>query len=616
MCADTYGYAGRILKVDLGSQVVVIEKLDRDLRDRFLGGRGFGAKILYDMVSPGTPPLSAENILVLATGPLTGTSAPGSKLGVVSKSPLTRGYGDSVVGGHIGPEIKYAGYDVVVIEGRADKPVYLWIDDDHVEFRDASHLWGEGCFAAERRLKLELGERVQVLCIGPAGEKQVKIACIGHAFGRQAGRCGLGAVMGAKKLKAIVVRGSRGIRLAKPKAFQEKVLELRRQIVESPLAAPMHDFGTGGSTLEHNAAGCLPTRNFQSGFFDQAGAIGGEAMQSTTVVRHGACFGCTLACSKWSQVDNICIDGPEYETIGMLGSNCGIADLETIIRANYLCDDLGLDTISTGNIVAFATECYERGIISDRDTQGLVLSFGAEDSLLKLITMIGQREGVGDTLAEGVREASRQFGKGSDKFALHSKGLEQSAYETRAAVGQVLGYAVNDRGADHNRIWSWEFFVGNERYTTEAKAERVKQLQCSRSAPDIMGMCRFVSYYIDFAAYGELITAATGVEISSADVLHIAERVFNLTRVFNLREGFSREDDRPPARVFDEPVPDGPTKGARVERADYEKLLDQFYELSGWTKTGVPTLERLKELGLADIADDISRLRDDVARGS
>jgi len=602
-------YAGKVLKIDLSSQSTVEEPLDQDLRHRFLGGRGVGAKILYDSLAPGTDPLSPDNVIILATGPLTGTSAPGSKLSIISKSPATGGYGDSAIGGHIGPEIRYAGYDVVVIKGRSAEPVTLWINNDHVEFRDASHLWGQGTLATEKHLKNEFGEDAQVLCIGPGGEKLVKFACISHALGRQAGRTGMGALLGSKNLKAIVVRGDGGIRLADPEAFQEKIIKLRKQILKNSVAMHMHEFGTAGHILISNRDACLPTRNYQSGVFEHAEAISGETMQEQIVVRHRACFGCTLACSKLSRVEGLSIEGPEYETLAMLGANCGMGNLVAVVKANYLCNDLGIDTISTGNIIAFAIECYERGIISDEDTGGLALSFGDEKAYFELINMIGKREGIGDILAEGVREAAKRFGKGSERFAMHSKGLEQSAYETRAGAGQVLAYAVNDRGADHNRIWTGQFFVGEQRHMIEGKAEMVKRHQCTRSAPDIMGMCRFVSYHIDFDDYGALITAATGIKTSGADILQVAERTFNLTRVFNMREGFTRADDHAPARVLEEPLPDGPTRGAFVKRSDFEKMLDEFYEISGWDKTGTPTDAKLKELGLEDIVEDVQKLR-------
>ncbi|MFQ6015521.1 MAG: aldehyde ferredoxin oxidoreductase family protein [Anaerolineae bacterium] len=369
------------------------------------------------------------------------------------------------------------------------------------------------------------------------------------------------------------------------------------------------EFGTAGHILMSQEAGCLPTRNYQSGVFEQAEAISGEAMrESGLVVKNKACLGCTIGCGVWSRVGDLSVDGPEYETLAMLGSNCGIARLEAVARANWLCDDLGIDTISTGNIIAFTMECYERGIIGDEETGGLALRFGDETAYFRLMEMIARREGIGDILAEGVRQAARHFRKGAERIAMHSKGLEQSGYETRGGIGQVLGYAVVDRGADHNRIWSMGFFTGNRRYSPGGKAEMVKRIQCNRSAPDLMGQCRFVSYYVDFDDYATLITAATGRPSTGQDIRRTAERVFNLTRVFNIREGYTRADDHVPPRVFEEPVPDGPAAGHRVDRAEFEALLDEFYALSGWDRDGVPTQATLLALDLPDVAADLEAM--------
>lgn len=608
------GYVGKILAVDLSAEESTKVRLDKDLAYRFLGGRGFGAKLLYDELEAGTDPLSPSNMLILATGPLTGTSAPGSKLSIVSKSPLTGGYADSHVGGHIGPELKYAGYDVLTIKGKSDRPSLLWVDGPDVEVLDASDLWGKGALVAEKRIKEKLGQDIQVLCIGPGGERLVRFACICHASGRQAGRTGMGAVMGSKNLKAIAVRGVSGIRLVDPVAFQEKVLELRQQILENPVAMRFHELGTASHILEANEEACLPTRNYRTGVFEGARAISGEAAQAQVSVRHSACFGCTMACSKWSRDGDLIIEGPEYETLAMLGANCGIDSLPAVMRANQICDDYGIDTISTGNVVAFAIDCYQKGLISDDETDGLELEFGNQQAYFKLIDLIGKRQGVGDILARGVKRAARRFGPETERFAMHSKGLEQSGYETRGGVGQVLGYAVNDRGADHNRIWTNLFFVGEDRYDIEGKAAMVKHHQCSRSAPDILGVCRFVSYHIDFDDYGKLVEAATGGQMSGQDILEVAERVFNLTRVFNTKEGFTRKNDHVPPRVLEEPVPEGPTKGAYVDPEDFNQMLDEFYEISGWDEDGIPTEKKLIELDLPDVAADLARLRGTVER--
>lgn len=612
--ATKNGYVGRVLTIDLTTRSSEASDLPEDLASRFLGGRGFGAKLLYDLLPSETDPLSPENILILATGPLTGTAAPtGSKMSIISRSPATRGYGDSTIGGHIGPEIKFAGYDVVVLRGRASSPVTVSIHDDKVELLGASHLWGRGCFETEARIKENLGQETQVLCIGPAGENLVKVACIGHDFGRQAGRTGMGAVMGSKQVKAIAVRGSGSVPLYNATDFREQATALYRRLQELPSTKQWREGGTAEHVIMSNDVGCLPTRNFQSGWFEHAESISGELMRQTRFVKNKACFGCSVMCGTYCVIDEgpyagTRVDGPEYEILALLGSNCGVSNLDAVIRANYLCDDMGLDAISAGNIIAFAMECYERGIIDDATTGGLQLRFGNEPAYLGAIEAIARREGIGDTLAEGVRSAGGVFGKGSENFAMHAKGLEQSGYETRGGMGQVLGYAIVDRGSDHNRVWQMDFFVGDWN-TPEGKAALVKQSQIRRSTPDILGQCRFVSYSLELDDYAGLVCAATGRKWTGEDLARVTERVFNLTRVINGRFGFTRKDDSAPQRVFAEPVPDGPKKGSLVSRADFERMLDEFYAISGWGKDGIPADETLKMLDLAEVIPEAAKLR-------
>ncbi|MCL5257327.1 MAG: aldehyde ferredoxin oxidoreductase family protein [Chloroflexi bacterium] len=608
------GYIGRILTVDLTSRSSEVRDLPEDLASRFLGARGFGAKLLYDLLPPETDPLSADNLLILATGPLTGTASPtGSKLSIISRSPATRGYGDSTIGGHIGPEIKFAGYDVIILRGLASTPVTLSIEDNKVQFMDASALWGLGCFETESRIKDNLGEETQVLCIGPAGENLVNVACIGHDFGRQAGRTGMGAIMGSKKVKAIAVRGSGSIHLADPAEFRSQVSALYKRLQELPSTKQWREGGTAEHVIMSNEVGCLPTRNFQSGWFEHAESISGELMRQTRFVKNKACFGCSVVCGTYCVIDDgpyagTRVDGPEYEILALLGSNCGISNLDAVIRANYLCDDLGLDAISTGNIVAFAMECYERGIVDDSATGGQQLRFGNEPAYLWAIEAIAHREGIGDTLAQGVRSAAAVIGKGSESFAMHAKGLEQSGYETRGGMGQVLGYAIVDRGSDHNRVWQMDFFVGDWD-TPQGKAALVKQSQIRRSTPDILGQCRFVSYSLELDDYAALVSAATGKKRTGDDLALVTERVFNLTRVINGRFGFTRKDDSAPRRIFSEPVPDGPKKGSLVNPADFDSMLEEFYAISGWDNKGVPSDDTLMRLDLSDLIPEAAKLR-------
>ena len=601
------GYKGTILFVDLGKMKALRKSLRQDFARKYIGGRGFGARILYDEVKPHTDPTSPENLFIMATGPLTGTSAPGSKMSLIAKSPATGGYADSSIGGVLGPQMKFAGYDVIVVRGRSPKPIFLSVNNDAVEFRDASGLWGKTCSEAEDAIRKELGDaRVAIATIGPAGERSVTFACITHKGGRQAGRCGLGAVMGSKNLKAVAVQGDEQIDLAHPEAFNKTVQEARRLIAENP--SSFQKYGTAEHVLVSNEMGSLPTKNYRTGAFEAAQAISGETMFETIVDSSRGCFGCPVGCSKYSTVkqgphEGTAVEGPEYETIAMLGSNCGIGDIRTIAKANILCDELGIDTISTGNVVAFAMECYERGIITERDTGGIDLRFGNEEAFLHAIEMIGNREGLGDILSQGVRSAAEKFGSGSETFAMHTKGLEWSGYECRAALGQALGYAVVDRGADHNRIWCTDFFVSPDKSSPVTAAELAFKHQRSRSACDLLGICRFVSYQLNFDFYAQMFSEATGWQTSTEDIMKASEMVFNLTRLYNIREGFTREDDYVPPRCFEDPVPSGPTKGCSLKREQFNEALEKFYEISGWDRrTGVPLPGKLRELGLEELA--------------
>ena len=603
----TGGYKGTILTVDLRTRKTVTKPLRRDFASKYIGGRGFGARLLYDEVGPEVEPLSPENLLIMATGPLTGTTAPGSKMSFISKSPATYGYGDSSIGGILGPQMKFAGYDAVLVRGKSREPIFLFINGRSVEFRDASGLWGRGCIETEDSIKKELGESgAAVASIGPAGERLVSIACVTHKSGRQAGRCGMGAVMGSKNLKAVAIVGNEKIPLACPEAFSKAVGEARRVLAEKP--SSFQKMGTAEHVLGSYAVGSLPTRNYSSGSFENAEAISGETMYETIVDGSRACFGCPVGCSKYSTVkdgrhEGSAVEGPEYETIGMLGANCAIGDIRTVAKANALCDELGIDTISTGNVIGFAMECYERGIIGKENTGGIELRFGNEDAFLQAIEMIGRKEGLGEVLSQGVRTAAEKFGSGSEKFAMHSKGLEWSAYECRAALGQALGYAIVDRGADHNRIWTADFFGQARPLSPDKLAEIAFRNQCSRSAVDLLGVCRFVSYQLTWDLYARMVYEATGLEMSADSILKASEMVFDLTRLYNIREGFTREDDYVPPRCFDEPVLSGPTKGRSLKREEFNQALQKFYEISGWdTRTGVPLPSKLRELGLEELS--------------
>jgi aldehyde:ferredoxin oxidoreductase len=524
-------------------------------------------------------------------------------MSIIAKSPATGGYADSSVGGVLGPQLKFAGYDVVIIAGRSQKPVYLSIRNEEVEFRDATGLWGKSCSEAEEGIRKELGDAgAAIATIGPAGERLVAFACITHKGGRQAGRCGMGAVMGSKNLKGVAVRGNSEVSLAHPDEFSKTVSEARRLLTENP--SNFQKYGTAEHVIVSNEMGSLPTRNYSTGSFEGVETISGENMYETIVDGSRGCFACPVGCTKYSTVKEgphkgTTVEGPEYETIGMLGSNCGIADINTVAKANLLCDELGIDTISTGNVIGFAMECYQHGIIDKDDTDGLDLRFGNEEAYLRLIQAIGNREGLGQILSQGVRKAAEKFGSESSSFAMHSKGLEWSAYECRGALGQALGYALVDRGADHNRIWCTDFFISPDKASPQAMAELAFKHQRSRSACDLLGICRFVSYQFSFDYYARMLSQATGLQTSTDDVMKASERVFNLTRLYNIREGFTRKDDSVPMRCFVDQVPSGPTKGKVLDPELFNRGLESFYALSGWDKeTGVPLRSKLRDLDL------------------
>jgi aldehyde:ferredoxin oxidoreductase len=600
------GYGGQVLRVDLTRGTVDRSELDASMARDYLGGRGFAAKVLYSELEKGTDPLGEANKLVVAAGPLSGLLIPGAgKTTFAAKSPATGGYADSNVGGLFSAEMKYAGYDLIIVEGVSPEPVYLFIEDDEVELRDASGYWGQGAITAETALKKDLGEQFQIAIIGPGGENLVKFACICHDFGRQAGRAGVGTVMGSKKLKAIAIRGTKSIPIADVGEFRRVGREMYDFCKASDGWEVWVRLGTAGVNVPSNEWGSFPTRNFQTGHFEDMDKMTGEYMREKIVVTDKACFACPCACGKYSYTKkwDAYVEGPEYETAAFLGTDVGVSDIEDVAYANYLCDELGVDTISTGNVIAFATECYEKGVIGTRDTDGLQLSFGDPEAVFELIQKIARREGIGDTLAEGTRHAAQAFGGDSMHYAMQIKGLEISGYESRDAPAMMLAYMTADVGAHHNRAWAitYDIEVGRDA-VTEDKAAKVIELQHIRPLIDCLGTCRlqWVELGMPLNLYVPAMKAITGVDRSWEDLTHIAERVWNLTRSFWVREidGFGREWDYPPPRWYTDPVPTGPSKGKLVSRENVEKLLDMYYGQRGWSDNGIPTREKLDQLGL------------------
>ncbi len=600
------GYGGQVLRVNLTQGSVEKSDLDPDLARDYLGGRGFAAKVLYSELEKGVDPLGEANKLVVAAGPISGLLIPGAgKTTFAAKSPATGGYADSNVGGMLSAEMKFAGYDLIIVEGVSPEPVYLYIDDDTVELRDAKDYWGQGAITAETALKKELGDDFQIALLGPGAENLVKYACICHDFGRPAGRAGVGTVMGAKKLKAIAIRGSKSIPVADVGEFRRVGREMLEFCKNSDAWDVWVRLGTAGVNVPSNEWGSFPTRNFQSGHFEQMDKMTGEYMREQIVVTDKACFACPCACGKYSYTKkwDVHVEGPEYETAAFLGADVGIPDIEDVAYANYLCDELGIDTISAGNVIVFAIECFEKGIITTEDTDGLALSFGDSEGVFELIQKIAKREGIGDVLAEGVRHAAEVFGGGSSDFAMQIKGLEISGYESRDAPAMMLAYMTADIGAHHNRAWAitYDIEVGRDGVTPD-KAAKVIELQHIRPLLDALGCCRlqWVELGMPLDYYVPAMKTITGIDRSWDDLIHVAERVWNLTRSFWVREmdGFGREWDYPPPRWYTDPVPTGPSKGKLVTKENVDKLLDMYYEQRGWNQNGIPTREKLDQLGL------------------
>jgi len=608
------GYAGQILRIDLSARRSEKSPLPDELVRDYIGGRGFAAKLLWDEVPKGAAPFSEANRVIIASGPFSGLFLPASgKITFASKSPATGGYGDSNMGGHLAAELKYAGYDAVIIGGRASAPLVIVIDDDRIEFRDAGKYWGKGALISEKMLKEDLGEDFQIATIGPAGEKLVKFACVSHDFGRQAGRTGIGAVLGWKNVKAIAVRGSKTI----PVYDQEKAYAKGRQMYEVCFSKPgfkeWTPEGTAGVTDWVNEVGAFPTRNFSTTYFEGHQDINGSALRTRIKVTDKGCFGCPIPCGKYSRVKfggkETYVEGPEYETIALLGGDCALTSIEDVAYANYVCDELGLDTISGGNVCAFAIECYEKGILT-KERVGRELKWGDLESVSYLLNQIANREGIGDLLAEGVRTASAELGGGSERFAIQVKGLEWSGYEARWAPSMMLSYMTCDVGAHHNRSWAITHDVATGRDSLTGKADKVIELQHTRPLFDALGVCRlqWVEIGFELQHYEQMFPLVTGMPYDWKQLLKVSERIWNLTRAFSLREvpGFGRQLDYPPARFMEEPVPSGPAQGKLLTRDKIDALLDDYYKKRGWNADGVPTREKLHELGLDFVAEELA----------
>ncbi len=600
------GYGGHILRINLTTGATAKETTPAALARDFIGGRGFGIYFLLKEVPKGIDPLGPDNKVIISSGPIAGMMIPGGgKCDWTTKAPLTGGYASSSLGGHFTAEMRYAGLDSIILEGISPKPVYILIDNDKVELRDASDLWGKNTFAVEKQFKEKLGEEYQIAVIGPGGENLVPYACVNHDYGRQAGRGGVGAVMGSKKVKAIIVHGTKTIPVADLEGYRKAGKALYKACKEAEGVKEWTRYGTAGVTAWCDEVGALPTRNFSAGSFEGANNINGKALREKIVITDKGCFGCPCPCGKYSRSKkyNTYVEGPEYETIGLMGANLGIDDIEAVAQANLLCDDLGIDTISTGNAIGWAMECYQKGIFTKEETDGLDLKFGNVEAVFTLIGKIARREGLGALLSEGVKRASKKVGKGSEKFAIQVKGMEQSGYATHNATAMLLAYMTCDVGAHHNRSWAitYDLQVGRDLVTLE-KVKRVIWLQNFRPMFDVIGGCRlqWVELSIDRELYVPALEAITGIHRSWEDLEKVGERIWNLTRLYWARENedFGRAWDMPPQRFYEEPPKSGATKGQITSLENVNKLLDMYYLDRGWTSDGLPTKEKIESLGL------------------
>jgi len=635
-----FGYKGKILRANLTEGKVTEERLDEKVARKFIGGRGLGAKILFDELKPDIDPLGPENKLVIATGVVTGIPFPGNSChAVMAKSPLTGVWGEAHAKGFFGPELKSAGYDAIIVEGKADNPVYLWINDDKAEIRNADHVWGKFTREAQKILKMEVkDERVQVGCIGPAGENLVRFANVLFDFNHVAGRTGMGAVMGSKKLKAIAVRGTSRVRYA----HEEKLVDLllakftEKEALQGPYWPDgLYKFGSAADLSYWQATGRLPTMNFRKSLFSEYEAVNAETLaESGFVIRHNTCPYCNVACNRATQINQpYQVDPeyatPEYESVAALSSLCMNGNMPSVLKATELCNKYAMDTISTGVTIAFAMECYEKGLITKDETEGLDLTWGNHQSLVQLVEKIARRQGIGDLLAEGVKRAAEKIGRGADEFAMHAKGMELPLHEFRGMKGHALAVATSNRGACHLQVETDDLFEGllcpeigidettmpkNTRDRLYAGPEKVK---LNKIIGDLFALfdsfvvCKWTVYPCGgtkITTLNDIIAAATGWDITVNELMKTGERIYNLCRAFNVREGITRKDDKLPKR-FTEPLIEGPYKGETLSNQAFAEMLNHFYEFRGWDKkTGIPTKEKLEELELGYVAKELENL--------
>jgi aldehyde:ferredoxin oxidoreductase len=599
------GYTEKTLILNLNTQTIKVEKTNIEDAKKFIGAKGLGAKILFDQLPKNVDSLSSKNILILATGPLTGTLAQTSGRGtVVTKSPQTGLFLDSHFGGTFAAEMKKAGWDFIILKDRSDKPIYLKIKDGQVEFKDASKIWGKECLKTHNTIN-QIEGKVRTAVIGPAGEKLVKFSAITIDGHRHAGRGGAGAVMGSKNLKAIAISGNGKVPIHNLEKFRIKTKEVLIKIQENDFIPIRRKYGTPYWVKPINDWGFIPTKNYQEGYFEHGDALYADTMQTKVVDGSGACWNCVIACWNKSTIKEgpykgITLVGPEYETLALMGSNLCIDRIEDVAYLNERCNELGMDTISLGGVLGFAIEAFEKGVISKSDLDNLKIGWGKTEELANLIYDIAHKKtNAGKILAEGVQLASKMLRKDSERYAVHTKGLEIPGYDPRGAFGMGLAYATSDRGGCHQRAWTAKVEVMDpnlERYSFKEKAKLVKKVQDERAA-------FFSLVFCDFAPISEkdcvsLLNLATGFDHTIESYLLAGERIWNLIRLFNLREGLDPNEDNLPIRFFEESFTKGPTKGIVISPKEFKKSIQEYYALRGWNQNGIPTVEKIKELGL------------------
>jgi len=601
---DMKGWHGRLLRVDLTAGTCSVEELNQTWAHKFLGGRGLATKYFVEEVDAEVDPFSPENKLIMAAGPLTGTyGAANGRYMVITKSPLTGTIACSNSGGYFPSELRYAGFDMIIFEGKSEYPVYLQIHNDKVQLAAALHLWGKPTQDTEDTILGEFHGDAKVACIGPAGEKMVNFAAIMNDKHRAAGRSGVGAVMGSKNLKAVAIRGTGGVKVADNTAYRNASMEAYGLLKQNPVSSEgLPALGTPVLVNIINQFGALPTRNFQEDTFEGAEAISGESLAANYLKRNKSCMGCIIGCGRVSGLKGSRFsgdgEGPEYESIWALGASCGVDDLAAITKANYICNEYGIDPITAGATVACAMELAEKGLLSEEEI-GMPLQFGDADAMVKLIEMTAKREGFGEKLGLGSYRLADSYG--APELSMTVKKQEFPAYDGRGMQGMALNYATSNRGACHVRgyLVSPEILGLPEKLNpqeTAGKATWAKIFQDFTAVVDSAGVCLFTTFALGVPQFSAFCTAATGVDYTEEKLLELGDRIYNLERVFNLKAGIDPSQDTLPKRLLKDPIGAGPLKG---EVAKLDQMLPEYYQLRGWDEGGIPTNEKLKELGLA-----------------